>query len=119
MAKPVVLGLIAGGAIFLGLPIARLRAPLPRLRVFLNAFATGILLFLLWDVLTHAFAPVDVALGRLHDGDGSFAACLGWAVLLLGTLAPNTKLQEATVLFKGQIQGSGGLKQATYRATVG
>ena len=87
MAKPVVLGLIAGGAIFLGLPIARLRAPLPRLRVFLNAFATGILLFLLWDVLTHAFAPVDVALGRLHDGDGSFAACLGWAVLLLGTLA--------------------------------
>ena len=85
--NPVILGLIAGGAIFLGLPIARLRSPLPRLRPFLNAFATGVLLFLLWDVLASAFAPVDAALGDLHDGGGSLSACIGWAALLLGMLA--------------------------------
>ena len=86
-ANPLLLGLIAGGAIFLGLPIARLRAPLPRLRVVLNAFATGVLMFLLWDVLAHAFDPVDAALTRLHAGSGSLLDCAGWAALLLGMLA--------------------------------
>ena len=82
-----ILGLIAGAAIFLGLPIARLRSPLPRLRMFLSTFATGVLLFLLWDVLANAFKPVDHALGALHDGGGSLSACIGWGVLLLGMLA--------------------------------
>ena len=85
--NPVILGLIAGGAIFLGLPIARLRSPLPRLRIFLSAFATGVLLFLLWDVLASAFAPVDEALTSLHDGEGSLMACVGWALLMLGMVA--------------------------------
>jgi ZIP family zinc transporter len=64
-----VLGMIAGATIFLGLPIARLRAPLPRLKTTLNAVATGILIFLVWDVLTHAWAPVDEALGHHEIGD--------------------------------------------------
>ena len=68
------LGAVAGFTIFLGLPIGRLRNPDPRLRALLNAVATGILLFLLWDVLAHAWEPIDGALGR-HDygpaaGDG-------------------------------------------------
>lgn len=60
------LGAIAGLTIFLGLPIGRLRNPAPRLRALLNAAAAGILLFLLWDVLAHAWEPVDAALGK-HD----------------------------------------------------
>jgi ZIP family zinc transporter len=60
------LGAIAGFTIFLGLPIGRLRNPAPRLRALLNAGAVGILLFLLWDVLAHAWEPVDAALGQ-HD----------------------------------------------------
>jgi ZIP family zinc transporter len=41
-----------------------LRAPLPKLKTLLNGLATGILVFLLWDVLTHAWAPIDAALGK-------------------------------------------------------
>ena len=52
--------------LFLGLPIGRMRAPMPRLKVFLNALAIGILIFLLWDVLTAAWGPADEALSSHH-----------------------------------------------------
>ncbi|GIG59647.1 hypothetical protein Lfu02_40190 [Longispora fulva] len=72
-----ILGAIAGFTIFLGLPVARLRTPSVGLRAFLNASAIGILLFLLWDVLTHAVEPVEEALkaatGDKHEGWGHFA----------------------------------------------
>ena len=66
------LGAIAGVTIFLGLPLGRLRAELPRTRAWLNALATGILLFLLWDILAHAWEPIDVALAERDSG----AVCL-------------------------------------------
>ncbi|MEZ0108413.1 ZIP family zinc transporter [Catenulispora sp. EB89] len=82
------LGAIAGFTIYLGLPLGRLRAPLPRLRALLNAVAIGILLFLLFDVLSHAWAPVDSALSdkphRVGDAVGYgllMAACIGVAFL--------------------------------------
>lgn len=62
------LGAIAGFTIFLGLPIARVRIELPRLKSALNAIAIGILLFLVWDVLTDAWELVDSALGH-HQWD--------------------------------------------------
>jgi ZIP family zinc transporter len=62
------LGAVAGFTIFLGLPVGRLRAPAPRIRALLNAGAIGVLLFLLWDVLAHAWEPVDTALGAHHYG---------------------------------------------------
>jgi ZIP family zinc transporter len=67
-ANIALLGAIAGLTIFLGLPIGRLRRPAPRLRALLNAGAVGILLFLLWDVLAHAWEPVDGALGEHRYG---------------------------------------------------
>ena len=83
-----VLGAIAGFTIYLGLPLGRLRAPLPRLRALLNAVAIGILLFLLFDVLSHAWEPVDSALSdkphRIGNALGYgllMAACLGVAFL--------------------------------------
>jgi ZIP family zinc transporter len=81
------LGAIAGATIFLGLPIGRLNNPAPRLRALLNASAAGILLFLLWDVLAHAWEPVDAALGTHHYGtavgDGLVLA-VGLGIGLLG-----------------------------------
>ena len=65
------LGAIAGFTIYLGLPVGRLRAPMPRLKALLSATATGILVFLFWDVLTHAWEPIDTALG--HDQIGEAA----------------------------------------------
>jgi ZIP family zinc transporter len=66
--KIALLGAIAGFTIFLGLPVGRLRTPAPRLRALLNAVAVGILVFLLWDVLAHAWEPIDGALGEHHYG---------------------------------------------------
>ncbi|MCU1679632.1 MAG: putative divalent heavy-metal cations transporter [Amycolatopsis sp.] len=62
------LGAIAGFTIYLGLPLGRLQAPMPRVKALLNATATGILIFLLWDVLAHAWAPIDTSLGAHHIG---------------------------------------------------
>jgi zinc transporter, ZIP family len=80
-AQILLLGFIAGVTILIGLPVGRLRTVRPGLRLFLNAVAIGILLFLIWDVLTHAFEPVDAALGKFHDGTAGIGPVLGYAAL--------------------------------------
>jgi ZIP family zinc transporter len=74
-SQTLLLGFIAGVTILIGLPLGRMRAPRPGLRQFLNALAIGILLFLIWDVLVHAFEPIDTALGRLHEDPLGSAPC--------------------------------------------
>jgi ZIP family zinc transporter len=74
-AAAVALGAIAGGTIFLGLPVARMHGLPKPVQGFLNAFATGILVFLLWDILAHAGDPVKAALEQGHRG--AFAAMAG------------------------------------------
>ena len=69
-AQTLLLGFIAGVTIVLGLPVGRMRSPRPGLRQFLNALAAGILLFIVWDVLAHAYVPLDSALSDLHGGTG-------------------------------------------------
>lgn len=86
-AQTLLLGFVAGATIFLGLPLGRMRAPAPGLRVFLNAVAIGILVFLAWDVLSHAWEPVDAALAAVHDGSGGLGPVLGFAALFLGGLS--------------------------------
>ncbi len=86
-SKIALLGAIAGLTIILGLPVGRLRNPAPTLRAVLNAGAIGVLLFLLWDILAHAWEPVDGALGN-HEygsavGDGLVLGA-GVVVGLLG-----------------------------------
>jgi zinc transporter, ZIP family len=86
-SKIALLGAIAGLTIVLGLPVGRLRNPAPTLRAVLNAGAVGVLLFLLWDILAHAWEPVDGALGK-HEygsalGDGLVLGA-GVVVGLLG-----------------------------------
>ena len=75
------LGFIAGVTILIGLPMGRLRTQRRDLSQFLNALAIGVLLFLIWDVLTHAYEPIAEALGRLHDGTGGIAPVLGYGAL--------------------------------------
>lgn len=81
------LGFIAGATILIGLPLGRVRAPRPGMRQFLNAVAIGILLFLVWDVLVHAYDPLDSALGRLHDATGGIGPVAGYAALFFLGLA--------------------------------
>jgi ZIP family zinc transporter len=82
-----VLGAIAGLTIYLGLPIGRLRHPAPRLKAGLNAVAIGILVFLLWDILAHAWEPIDDALADKHWGTtlaSGLVLAAGLAIGLLG-----------------------------------
>jgi ZIP family zinc transporter len=65
------LGAIAGATIFLGLPVGRMQNLSANTRAGLSALATGILVFLLWDVLSNAVSPMDSAL-HAHDW-GRFA----------------------------------------------
>ncbi len=67
----VLLGAIAGFTIFLGLPVARLRNPRRDWQALLNAIATGILIFLFFDILGKAREPIDSALGTARDGNAS------------------------------------------------
>ena len=71
------LGAIAGLTIFFGLPFGRLQDPAPRLKAFLNASATGILVFLLWDVLSGAWDPVTHALDTAQAGTTTWAHFAG------------------------------------------
>jgi ZIP family zinc transporter len=85
-AEILLLGAIAGCTIFIGLPVARMRNVSPSMRSMLAAVATGILVFLLWDVLTNAVEPVEGALEAGHDGRFLWLATLltvGFAVGLL------------------------------------
>jgi zinc transporter, ZIP family len=80
------LGAVAGLTIFVGLPVARLRNLSPNLRAMLAATATGVLLFLLWDILSAAVDPVETALKAGRDGRFLWLATLlagGFAIGLL------------------------------------
>jgi ZIP family zinc transporter len=81
------LGFIAGVTIVLGLPIGRLRRPAPGLKHFLNAVTIGVLLFLVWDVLSAGWEPVDEALGAVHEHTGGLGPVFGYGTLFALGLA--------------------------------
>ena len=74
--QTLVLGAIAGLTIFVGLPIGRVRSTSPVLRAALSSIATGILVFLFWDVVSHGVEPVE---GHLEAH--SWGAFAGYAAL--------------------------------------
>lgn len=86
------LGAIAGFTIFLGLPLAVMKNLSMRTKGFLNAFALGILVFLIIDVFSHAWesasgVATDAFAGKVHFGDAVIdlvALFAGIAIGLLG-----------------------------------
>src|SRR4051812_13967989 len=77
--QTLILGAIAGLTIFIGLPVARMRGVSPSLKTLLASTATGILIFLFWDILSQAVEPVE---GAIQNGNAGRVAEL--APLLLG-----------------------------------
>ena len=77
------LGALAGFTIFLGLPVGRIAARARGEGGAVSAIATGILLFLLWDVLSHGVEPVEAALTSTTD-DGAGSTSSGSRVALRG-----------------------------------
>jgi ZIP family zinc transporter len=78
-AQLLALGALAGLTIFLGLPLGRIRNASPRLKAFFSATATGILLFLLVEVLVHSAEPVEDALVGAANEGGSWSHFFGLA----------------------------------------
>jgi ZIP family zinc transporter len=87
LEKTLLLGFIAGATILLGLPIGRLKRPAPTLRMMLNAVAVGILLFLVWDVLSAAWEPIDAALTKYHEHHTGLGKAFGYGALFATGLA--------------------------------
>jgi ZIP family zinc transporter len=84
-AHILLLGAIAGFTIFIGLPVARVRRQPLALKALLAATATGILLFLLWDVLSHGVEPVESALTAASvDHTGSWLHFAALAAVFAG-----------------------------------
>lgn len=80
-----VLGAIAGLTIFLGLPAGRLQNLSIGTSTFLSAVATGILLFLLWDVLSAGVELVESALtAAALDHTGTWLRFVALAALFVG-----------------------------------
>jgi ZIP family zinc transporter len=86
-AQTLSLGALAGLTIFIGLPMARMPGIPPRLKAFLTAMATGILLFLFWDVVSEAIAPVEDALNAKHWGRFTGVASIALAGFVVGLMS--------------------------------
>jgi len=95
------LGAFAGFTIFLGLPVARARSLRPGQIGLLNAFAIGILVFLVVEISMNAVIPVERAITAWHSGAafpvGLVLALVGGLVLgLVGLGAVSTSLVKKT-----------------------
>ncbi|MDH2906918.1 MAG: ZIP family metal transporter [Candidatus Nitrosotalea sp.] len=93
------LGAIAGFTIFLGLPVAALQNLSHKRKGFLNAFALGILVFLIIDVFSHGWDTASAAATHAASGKGSIENAVidlaalfgGIAIGLLGLVFYETK----------------------------
>jgi zinc transporter, ZIP family len=86
-AEILALGAIAGFTIFLGLPIGRMQNVTAATKAFLAATATGVLIFLFWDVLSEAVGPVETALEEGHAGRFAWLAFLLTAGFFVGLMS--------------------------------
>src|SRR5664280_3758735 len=84
-AQTVILASFAGGTIFLGLPTGRLRGLSRAWQAALTTAAGGVILFLIYDVLSQAVEPVKDALATARGGGSAgnfviYAATLGLSI---------------------------------------
>jgi zinc transporter, ZIP family len=96
-AQTLGLGAVAGLTIFLGLPIGRMQNVSPNVKAFLSSTATGVLIFLLWDVLSGAVDPVESALQAGRGGRFAWLAFVltaGFGVGLLSLVYYDTWMKR-------------------------
>ena len=83
IGQTMLLGFIAGVTILIGMPLGRMRRPSEGLRVTLNALAVGVLLFLVWDVLSAAWEPIDAGLAAHHETGAGLGSTFGYGLLFV------------------------------------
>jgi ZIP family zinc transporter len=72
--------------IFIGLPLGRMQNVSPATKAFLASMATGILIFLFWDVMSEAVGPIEDALKSGHDGRFAWLSFLLAAGFFVGLM---------------------------------
>jgi ZIP family zinc transporter len=100
-----ILGAIAGFTIFLGLPLAVIQSLSLKKKGFLNAFAVGILIFLIIDVFGHAWESMEETVNSAFTGKAStsnaifslFAMFGGLGIGLLGLTWYESKYMKRTI----------------------
>jgi zinc transporter, ZIP family len=112
-AQTVVLAAFAGGTIFLGLPVAKLRGLSRSWQASLTTAAGGVILFLIYDVLSQAVEPVSQALDAARAGGSadkflSYAAILGISIAF-GLLSVTYVSGRMTARLGGPNQAAVGL----------
>jgi ZIP family zinc transporter len=125
-ATVAILGAVAGGTIFLGLPVGRIRSLAPGGRAFLNAVAIGVLLFVLWDVAAAAMEAVESALTAAIDGSAGWAnfvelavvAVVGLVVGFIGLIGYQGWVADRAALRHGPGAASAGELAGTRRTAA-
>ena len=81
------LGALAGLTIFLGLPLAAIGGLSQKWKGFLNAVATGILIFLTVDVFSHVWQATEYAVTRAFAGSAPLADAAFSLTAMFGGIA--------------------------------
>jgi zinc transporter, ZIP family len=96
LAETAALGAIAGFAIYVGLPIGRVRWVDDRVRVCLAMFSVGILAFIFMDVSTHGEGIVETAVSHYKAHTASFGHVAGlFALLAVGFVVGTAGISAA------------------------
>ena len=85
--QTLLLGALAGVTIFIGLPLGRMQNVTAATKAFLAATATGVLIFLFWDVMSGAVGPVETALEEGRGGRFAWLAFLLTAGFFTGLMS--------------------------------
>jgi zinc transporter, ZIP family len=117
-ATTVLLGAIAGGTIFLGLPLGRLDKLSPAKRNFLATVSAGILLFLFWDVVSEGWGLVDTVVQKAKDGGPAGPVVLRVSLFIGAFLAGifGISFAERAVLRRRPMKPAAGGSAATAEA---
>lgn len=79
-----IIGLIAGGTIFIGLPLGRIRGLSNNVRSALSMLAAGILIYLLIEILGDAAGQTSASIQAATAGSGSADIAILLIILLIG-----------------------------------
>ncbi len=82
----VLLGSFAGLTIYLGLPLAFFKNISQTLKAFLSMLATGVLIFLLYDVIDRASEPINTLLTDIHTHPTDVNELVFDIILMIGGL---------------------------------
>ena len=97
--QTVLLGAIAGFTIYLGLPLGRIKKISAGTRTFLSMTSAGILLFILFDVLSNFSKPIKAAITERKNFPEFFILLgvfvVGFGLGLLGLIAFDQRFMRA------------------------